>query len=109
MAVANLVTLQQAKDHLKVIDDAYNDDLSLKLDAAESIVLDYLNTTEARRAETVLWTGDTVPALVHAAILLQCGELYKFRGDSDGPTHEPGQLSPVVTNLLRRSRDPVLA
>jgi hypothetical protein len=107
--VANLVTLSQAKSHLRVIDDAQDDDILGKLDAAESIVLDYINTTVTWRTTTAAWTEDTVPTFVRAAILLQLGELFKFRGDNDGPKHEAGQLSPVVTNLLRRSRDPVLA
>jgi hypothetical protein len=110
--MAKLVSYDEALGHLRLPADPFNDDLVVKLDAAEAIVLDYLNTTAAVRAVTALWTADTVPRVVHAAILLQLGELWQFRGDQagrEGPDHLDGQLSPVVTNLLRRQRDPVLA
>ena len=56
------------------------------------------------------WDSTTVPALVQAAILLQLGELYRFRGDDqEHGAQTPGDLSPLVTNILRRYRDPALA
>lgn len=101
--MATYVTLQQAKDHLKITTppgDAGDADLFVKLDSSEAIVLDYLKTQ----------TPTVAPALLVPAILLQFGELFRFRGDdADGPQQTAGDLSPVVTNLLRRSRDPALA
>jgi hypothetical protein len=108
--VATFVTLEQAKDHLLVVDDASNSDIELKIDAAESIVIDYIGATAWWREIAATWTAETVPPLVHAAILIQLGELFRYRGDDpDGPRHGPGDLSPYVANILRRYRDPVLA
>lgn len=39
-----LVTLQQAKDHLRITDDDHNTDVALKADQASAIILDYLKT-----------------------------------------------------------------
>lgn len=104
-----LVTLAEAKRHLQIWTDISSPldevdlDITAKLDQAESIILDYLKTEES-------WDEDTVPGVVKAAVLLQLGELFRFRGDdTEGPKYEDGQLSPTVTNLLRRRRDPALA
>jgi hypothetical protein len=113
-----LVTLQQAVDHLLlpiVVDsdppDPRQADLTLKLAAAEAIVLDYI---KAPQATPYLAPGDPGLPILQAAILLELGELWRFRGDDvDGQSSdqdiERGQLSPTITNLLRRFRDPALA
>src|SRR5262245_47955261 len=109
-----LVTLAQAISHLKLpIDEAATPpdprlaDLTLKLAAAEGIILDYLKTPHPE------WTDETdTPPLVQAAILLELGELWRFRGDdidSQAAPQTDGYLSPTITNLLRRLRDPAYA
>jgi hypothetical protein len=101
------VSLQQAADHLRI--PAYlpgspqtaDPDLVLKLAQAEAVILDYLKDD----------APDHSP-LITAAILLQLGELWRFRGDDLENlqiAHTAGDLSPVVTNVLRRLRDPALA
>ena len=111
-----LVTLDQAKQHLHIVmpaGDPDEPDLQLKLAQAQAIIIDYCNTTTYWRALTATWTSATVPEPVTAAILLELGELWRFRGDDlhdEGPPHEAGlDLSPVIVSLLRRTRDPVLA
>ena len=113
---AQLVTLDEAKDHLRLAfaaGDPREADLQMKLDAAEAAILDYCNTTETWRAVTVTWTAGTAPRQVSAAILLLTGELWRFRGDDgspDSPARDPlTDFSPQVCGLLRRTRDPVLA
>jgi hypothetical protein len=111
--MATLVTMDQARAHILLPPFATGspasedeNDQRLKLDAAEAIILDYLDT----RAD-VTWTAETVPTLVKAAILIQFAELVRFRGDEqkgEGPEQTDGNLSPSVTNILRRFRDPVL-
>lgn len=107
----SMVTLAQAKRHLQIwtpiaspLDDV-DEDISLKLAQAESIILDYLKSDDG-------WDETTVPPLVQAAVLLQLAELFRFRGDDGGtamPEFADGQLSPAITNILRRYRDPALA
>lgn len=109
----SLITIDQAKAHLRIDTasgspvDAADADLLLKMAAAEDIVLDYLKVPAS---SPPLWDETTVPPLVQAAVLMQLGELYRFRGDDvEAPAHTPGDLSPVITNILRRYRDPALA
>jgi len=107
-----LVTLATAKAQLRVsaMPDAEDDDIQRKLDQAEAIILDYLKVEEM--TSPPVWTVDTVPLVVKSAILYQLTELYRFRGDDpqgEGPDVADGYLSPWVTNVLRRYRDPALA
>lgn len=111
----SLITLAQAKAHLRIDTvsvsptDPAEADLILKMIAAEHIVLDYLKVVSV---SPPLWTDETdVPPLVSAAILLQLGELYRFRGDDDGKAdrESAGSLSPMIEGILRRYRDPALA
>jgi hypothetical protein len=107
-----LVSLAEAKDHLREENDLNNGDVLSKVEAAESIVLDYIGATATWRTVSAAWTDATVPALVKAAILIQLGELYGPSGrgdDAKGPPQVDGQLSLQLTNMLRRYRDPVLA
>ena len=97
--------LAAVKRHLRIpptdTDPDEDTDLTDKLAQATAIILDYLK-------------ADALPdsAIVDAAVLLQVGELWRFRGDDpegDTAPTTPGDLSPTVTNLLRRLRDPALA
>lgn len=98
--MATYVTLDEAKDHLRVTTNIEDADIQLKLDVAEAIILDYIKA--ATPSNQTIFRG---------AVLLQCAELYRFRGDSPGWEGQPmsdGQLSPAITNYLRRMRDPAL-
>jgi len=97
------VTLAQAAAHLRRPDLVVppDPDLVLKLEQAEAIVLDYIKNDAPDNSK-----------VINAAILLQLGEMWRFRGDDlddQRVTQTDGDLSPVVTNLLRRHRDPALA
>jgi hypothetical protein len=83
-------------------------DQVLKLAAAQELIIGYI---EAQADED--WDLNTVPFLIKAAIMVQFAEMVRFRGDDPGsienaPKYDDGQLSPQVTNYLRRWRDPVL-
>ena len=109
-----LITLDQAKTHLRITGDAHDLDLAQKMAAAEAAILSYINTTEHWRGITTTWTDETtVPPDVQHSILLKLGELERFRGDDlsgESPAIQaPADMSPAITGLLRRWRDPVLA
>jgi|SRR5215471_1474738 len=116
--MAALVTLTQAQAHLRLPvttdTDTSDPDLVLKRDQAQQIIVGYCATTAYWKDQVLTWTDPTtVPFEVHAAILLQLGELWRFRGDDregEGPArdHEWGDLSPTIVSLLRRTRDPVV-
>jgi len=110
-----VVTLAAAIDHLQLpIDlsvtpaDPRVPDITKKLAAAEGTVVQYLGARW-----DAMWIDEaSTPELIQAAILIQLGELFAFRGDTtsgEGPEQTEGWLSPIATNLLRRYRDPVLA
>lgn len=110
----SLITLDDALAQLRlpsVVGD--EDDIVEKMSQATAIVIDYIK----RPAHG--WDATTVPDGVKAAILTQLTELYRYRGDDFddasatviGVARPPadGYLSPRVTRLLHRYRDPALA
>lgn len=114
-----MVTLAQAKAHLRIDtpeghpDDA---DLQLKLDGAEAVIRRYVGRSELGKGYVTQWTDpSTTDRDAQAAVLLQLGELWRFRGDDPGsinysPARDPGSdLSPVIVGLLRRFSHSVLA
>jgi hypothetical protein len=92
---AVLVTLAQAKEHLKrnLAVEPGDDDIQLKLDQAEAIILRYLDTS----ADPAWVSPATVPGEVSAVILLQLTDLYRHRGDDRQTSAETWQS---ITNLL---------
>lgn len=102
---ATLVTLQQAKDHLRLTTAALDPgdvDVQLKLDQAEAIIRDYLKSRVG-----VTWVDETtVPGPVSAAILLLLARLYEQRGDNEQADAACWQ---AIERLLVRFRDPALA
>lgn len=116
---AQFVTLAQAKTHLRIAtapghpDDG---DVQEKLDAAEAAILRYVERSPAGATLVAGWVTDLdAPADLRAAVLLQLGELWRFRGDDPAsaalmPMREAGtDFAPGVAGLLRRFGDPVLA
>lgn len=114
--VADLITLEQAKDHLRIprdTSDADNDVL-LKMRTAQAVILDYIaDTTDADWTATLAaWDETTVPAQVAHAILIETNYLFRFRGDDppDGDQSDDiGNLAPGVKALLYRLRKLVIA
>ena len=103
-----LVTLAQAKEHLR-IDTADGDaDLTLKIHAASAAVLNYMKSASVY--ETVQSGG--TPAVrfeVQASVLLMLGYLNKDRDGDPDHEYEAGMLPRPVTALLYALRDPSLA
>lgn len=67
-----MITLEQVKDHLRIIGDYEDASLQAMLDASTAAAADYLNLP------TVALVAD-MPEPVQAAILLQVGDLYANR------------------------------
>src|SRR5262245_3372578 len=107
MAIPALVTLAQAKAHLRITTSDGDADLQLKLDAAQVHVLLWCSTTPRSKAIAEAWTAETVPPVVHAAILLKVGELDRRRGDDleGAPRREDEPLLVDIHELLRAYHD----
>lgn len=105
----DLVTLNQAKDHLRIVltDTQHDTDVQFKIAQASEIVMDYIKRSVVPDEWTVSSVSPisySIPALVQAATLLVVGELYFNREASTADV-----LSTAVMNLLERYRDPALA
>lgn len=100
-----LVSLDEAKLHLRVYDDLHDDDISEKLLGASNIITDYLKLGGVIPSTWMDANGFLdVPPDIKMAALLALGELYKER---EGSYANP--LSTGVTDLLVGYRDPSLA
>lgn len=64
-----MISLAEAKIHLRVVGDQDNDDIQQKITAADALIRDYLGFTAEQ----------TAPAPVQAACLLLVGDLYENR------------------------------
>lgn len=115
-----LVTLQQAKDHLRIDTDDGDADLELKIHGASGAVLNYLKGANHFAQQVVdgvpVVDADGLPVYttavlfeVQAAVLLLLGYLYKDRDNDKDHEYEQGFLPRPVTALLYPLRDPALA
>lgn len=80
--LADLVPLDAAKRHLRIVDDLHDQDVQQKLDLATAVIGDYL----ADWQPVDEWTTDTIPLMATAAILMMLTHLYEHRGDDMAPT-----------------------
>lgn len=110
-----IVTLAQAKAHLRITSAAEDADLALKLEDAHALVLDYVADSKDADYVTAMeaWDDETAPKAIRAAILRTFGDLTRFRGNDDDPSETrvdgTSALSPRARQLLRLYRDPALA
>jgi hypothetical protein len=110
--VSTFVTLAQVKARLRITSTADDGDVQSLADQAEAHIVGWCSTTVRSKAVADTWVdATTVPLVVVAAILVQAGELYRFRGDEPaGPPRETGEeLSVQVRELLRAYHDPGIA
>jgi hypothetical protein len=98
-AAAPLVSLQAAKDRLKITDDDHDDEVRRTAAAATDVILDYL-----KHGADPAWDDTTVPLPVQAAILLMLSHLYEPEAEQDAD-----KLWGAIDRLLARFRDPAIA
>lgn len=111
-----LVTLEQAKEHLRVDYDFEDELITAYVQAASGAVLNYLKSDGSDYFDSsgdVIIDDDTgetiVPYVVEAATLIMTHYLYRLRGDNEDNAYERGYLPMPVTALLYPLRDPALA
>jgi len=100
-----LVTLDTAKRHLRIVDPAHDALVQDKLTAASAAIRDYL-----KGQNDPTWTATTVPPWIAASVLLLMTHLYEHAGDEFGDAQDNDErVWEAIANLCRRSRDPSLA
>lgn len=112
--MTSLVSLDVAKEHLRVLHDDDDDDITLKIEQASEIILDYIKrrgpgvTDDSPQSD---WNVDNVPAPLQAAVLLKLSDLYDNRNAGVGSDEyvAMGYLSQAITSLCHRFRDPAMA
>lgn len=106
-----LITMTEAKDHLRVTHDEEDTDIQRKRDRAESLVLLYLEAEDNVSGSPPLWDDSNAPEDVRAAILVTLAELWRHRGDAEPAPRGPhgGMLSAQAEGYLRMRRSPALA
>jgi hypothetical protein len=95
-----LVTLPEAKAHLRITDTAHDADITQKLDAAQEAILAY----EALATDPA-WTDTTAPKAVKHAILLLLTHYYEDRGED---LARDEAVWAAIGRLLALYRDPTL-
>lgn len=112
-----LVSLREARNHLRVDDDCDDDDITLKIKAASEAVLDYIGADWPWLVDGAPLkdaAGDPICSFrVKAAVLFFVGEMYLNRESSQGgevPTQWGyGYLPRPVIAMLYSMRDPAVA
>jgi len=104
--MAALVSLEQAKAHLRVASTDSDNDIELKVEQASAVILERCNSTAYWRGITATWTADTIPLSVQAAILVLLTHLYENRGDVMAPDED---LWEAIDRLIPMNKDPVIA
>jgi hypothetical protein len=107
------VTLDQVKARLRITSTADDVDVQAMADQAEAHIVGWCSRHPLDKANADAWIAEptTVPDVIVVSILLQAGELYRFRGDEvDGPPRQAGEeLSVQIRELLRAYHTPVVA
>lgn len=100
-----LLTLDDAKQHLRITDSDHDADVQQKLEVAQRAVLNFLGVSG-----DATWTEATVPEDVQHSIRLLLSHYYDNRGDdmSASPTADK-DVWEAIGRLLAFHRDPTLA
>jgi hypothetical protein len=108
MAAATLITLDMAKQQLKVTDALRDVEITQKMAQAEDVILRYLKPqrTDEDRPDYP-WTIATVPPAVQDAILLYLTHLDRNRGDAIDDQDE--QVWLAIERRTAQLRDKALA
>lgn len=100
-----LITLDQAKLHLRIDVDEHDERIEEAIEDASGIILDYLKL-ESTAYQNTAGEVEDVPRPVIAAVKLGVSALFENPEQSE---NGPLVLSQTVKNLLHRLRDPAIA
>lgn len=104
-----LVTIEQAKDHLRIDDDAGDADLTLKIQAGSAAILAYVQGSRDRivNSDGALIDGEPLRR-TQTALLMLLGWLDRNRGGEEEEKLKQGELPFSVTMLIYDLRRPTI-
>ncbi|WP_286931940.1 head-tail connector protein [Leclercia sp. UBA5958] len=104
-----LVTLEQAKDHLRIDDDYGDSDLSLKIQGGSAAIISYIQGSRNLVVDSAgkLIEGETL-ARVQTALLVLLGYLDRNRGGEEEEKLRQGELPFSVSMLIYDLRKPTI-
>ncbi|TCL06906.1 head-tail connector protein [Sodalis ligni] len=104
-----LVTLQEAKDHLRIDDNAGDSDLTLKINAGSAALLSYIQGSKDSviDADGNPIEGDALDRM-KTALLVLLGYLDRNRGGEEESALQQGELPFSVTMLVYDLRRPTI-
>ncbi len=105
------ITLDDAKQHLRVLQTDDDNDITAKLDQANAIVWDYIKHVPGDVTEGAWTPTDLQLLVIRSATLQVLSKLYDDRniGEENDERVALGYLTPQVTAILHRMRDPAVA
>ncbi len=98
-----LVTLAEAKAHLRITDTASDADITEKLEEAQEQILARLGS-----AGDPTWTAADAPRQVRNAIKLLLDAFYERRGGDEGGSDSLRKALETIDDLLGLYRDPTI-
>ncbi|EPX7401061.1 head-tail connector protein [Cronobacter sakazakii] len=104
-----LVTLLQAKEHLRIDDDAGDADLTLKIQASSAAILAYVQGSRDLivNSDGALIEGEPLRR-TQTALLMLLGWLDRNRGGEEEEKLQQGELPLSVTMLIYDLRRPTI-
>ncbi len=104
-----LVTLEQAKDHLRIDDDAGDADLTLKIQAGSAAILAYVQGSRDLIVDSAsaLIEGEPLRR-TQTALLMLLGWMDRNRGGEEEEKLQQGELPFSVTMLIYDLRRPTI-
>ncbi|EPR9061642.1 head-tail connector protein [Cronobacter sakazakii] len=104
-----LVTLPQAKEHLRIDDDAGDADLTLKIQAGSAAILAYVQGSRDLivNSDGALIEGEQLRR-TQTALLMLLGWLDRNRGGEEEEKLQQGELPLSVTMLIYDLRRPTI-
>jgi hypothetical protein len=99
----NLITVDEARAHLRIEDDVLTDALTLAVAAANGAVWTYLKRREPYESK------DDIPPAVKLAALMMAGVFIRDPDGAESEKWEQGYLPFPVINLCYPHRDPSMS
>jgi len=104
-----LLTLAQAKEHLRITDSDHDTEVQSKTDSAAAIISDYVSSGRTRWDTPLPATDSDGWIIMQTAALELLASMYEHRGDDYGVNAPDEEVWNAIRRKLSRLRDPAFA